>query len=227
MGTKIVRNARPKQTFTQPAAKTDAPAPAEKRPPPPEDIDDELPPAKKKTKKKVIRTHEVKRRTRPKPDKKSHFSMTKTERTEGFGLYVCGNCRWFKEPFHSREKSCQDDGVTKFAMPCALNVKHHGYFEPKRQGKAKDVKIKDLDSGELMILAWRCRKAIVEKLRQIIRRFSIGDRVKFVINSEEMKGEIVRLTKRQVIIEPDDGTHEVRLKPADVELDEDPTASSL
>jgi hypothetical protein len=172
----------------------------------------------------------TKPRRPPKPRKALKggiFSMTRQERSDGFGLYMCGNCRWYERPKPPREESCKECGVPECGLPCGIFRKHHGYFEPKRLGQAavKKIDISHLDAGELMVLAYRCRKDAVAKIQSDMRKFRIGDRVQFYLNNELYFGEVARLTKRYVIIEPDEGGGEITLKPVDAEPAEDPLAS--
>jgi hypothetical protein len=161
-----------------------------------------------------------------KADKDGAFSMIRQNRKDGFGLYICGNCKWHNKARPPREKSCKESNIPECAIPCNIYKKFHGHFEPNRLGQAavKKLDISHLDAGELMILAYRCRKAVVEKVKRTLRNFRIGDKVKFYLNDELCFGEVARITRRYVIIEPDHGGGDVTLKPVDVELDEDPPA---
>jgi len=178
--------------------------------------------------------HETPKKTTP-PKSKVHkstakylkpASMTRKPRSGGFGLFCCGNCRWFSRPFKtSTTHGCEQEGIKSWALPCALNVHGYGYFDPINMGKAGEFSLESLGPDELAILGWRARKLMVEKLDDRIREFRIGQKVQFLVNEERHPGAVVRITKRQVYVEGLDGTV-LSLKPDLVFVDNAPTAAS-
>lgn len=226
-----INNPRGRQSMSAPE-NPPARKPEPVQPPPPQ----HPPPEKGKKKRTVFPEMEpgdVLPKGTSRPLKRAHprksprdgtFNMTRQDRSDGFGLYVCGNCKWYDKIRPPRIESCKDCDVPECALPCTINKKQHGYFEPKRLGQAavKKINISHLDPGELLILAYRCRKEAVAKVKSTMRNFRIGDRVRFYLNKELCFGEVARLTKRYVVVEPDHGGGEISLKPFDVSPEDIP-----
>lgn len=166
-------------------------------------------------------------------DYKKPLAMDRNLRGDGFGLYSCGNCKWFKEPCRTvrrphkkiTENGCAAAGVKETALPCSINRHGHGHFVPIEWGEqVKKVIIDHLASDELMLLQWRARKRMVELQYEKVNEFKIGQRVKYTLNDERHYGAIVRITKTRLQIEDDEGGT-VTLKPPDVDNDDEPPAS--
>jgi len=153
-------------------------------------------------------------------------SMTRKPRSGGFGLFCCGNCRWFNRPFKaSTEHGCEHEGIKSWSLPCGLNTHGYGYFDPINMGRAAEIDIDGLGPDELAIIGWRSRKLMLERLDDRIREFRIGQPVQFLVNDERKPGTVVRITKRQVYVEGLDGTV-LSLKPDLVFVDNSPTAAA-
>lgn len=149
------------------------------------------------------------------------FTMTVKHRTDGFGLYVCKNCFYYKQQtYPTKEVPCKELGVKPMAMPCSLNGKLHGFFDPINEGKAGKVNIDHLDAGEAMVLARNARKHAVNKTREKVRDFNVGQKVEIALNGRKVRAEVVGLSRHYVTAETEDGS-EFRLRPADVYKIED------
>lgn len=233
MGTKYIRNPRdrpPGERLPKPA-----PKPEKKSAPKPEKPEQPTPGwnfcgcgCGEQTRFTYVQGHYAKHKAQ-KASKAYQRPVTaaRLPRGDGFGLYACDNCQWYLTPRKGSTKSgCKDAGIPGTARPCTLNRHGHGYFEPVRTPETvKAVDLTTMDCGDLMILQWAAKRQMVEVLNQKITRFCIGDRVRFSINGQWHRGEIVKLTKRYAVVIDATGS-QVTLRNHEVELDRDPPASA-
>jgi hypothetical protein len=239
MATRVFKNRRKPQTFTPPTeAKAEPPKPA----PAPLIDDEDLPPPPKSSKQV---DPEKPRQCKCGCGKsvrglyaRGHSGRGKTygeggggrPKDSGFGLWVCGNCCWYRKPCPRSRKvevGCKDDDIVVAASkPCALNPTWHGgYFEAvKSPERSTAVDLSDWTSDELAFLQHKARLRLVEIQQAQIQGLHIAQRVRYLINGQLHRGEIIRLTQRHAVIN-DDEDFEVRVRGEDVHPDEDIPAS--
>lgn len=241
MATRVFQNRRQPQTFVPP---TETKAEPPKEAPP---VDDgELPPPPKSSKqKKAAPAGDAKTCACGcgKPIKKGiyargHYGRGRTYGTggggrpkdSGFGLWICGNCRWYRKPCPRSRKvevGCKDDDiVSASSKPCALNPTWHGgYFEAvKAPERPTAVDLSDWTSDELAFLQHKARLRLTEIQLTQIQGLHIKQRVRYLINGELHRGVVIRLTQRHAVINDDDN-FEVRVRGEDVHPDDDVPAS--
>ena len=139
--------------------------------------------------------------------------ITRGIRADGFGLFCCGNCKWFKrlaptvDGPKNREflaNGCKSVGVKESAMPCILNQHGYGHFAPAVMSeKVKESNIDHLEADELLLLSWLVKK----RLSRIYTKggFKPGQRVKFDLNGELHRGVVIETNRRRLRVLNDVG----------------------
>lgn len=244
MGTKIFSNKRQPQTF-QPIEKKTKPEPPPPEPDPPKKDPRQATPGtrlcacgcggetaytyKRGHHHRVKQAKALKGRIRSAKKDESGGKITpyRKPRGDGFGLWICGNCKWF-EGSRQGDKPCSSGKRTKYnSLPCDRNTHGFGYFEPIEVTKRiADLDLSEFDAGELMMLTWRARKHMHLIQLGKINKFKLGQRVKFYLNKELRRGSVIKLATRHVIVETEDACV-ITLKPREVEPDEEPLTAGL
>jgi len=169
----------------------------------------------------------VKRRLDKKAQRRRTTTAQRRHYPHGFGLFACGNCRYFHKQYKQKagKNGCEGDGVKRTDRPCGLNSHGFGYFEPVKMPEAvTEIPIDHLSRDHLLLLEYRVRLREAETFKVSMAPYTIGTKVRVLLDDDigYREGTVVRILKRVVRVEMDNTGAIMSFRPDDLEMAGDP-----